>query len=96
MSISQPVRPYQCSNHLLNVPTLCCNLRCSYCYLGGLATEAKLANDDARAISTLRTVLQKLEDAGVVAFNVSLHGGEVTTLPPNVPDSLLGGIGNRP
>lgn len=75
--------------HLLYVPTLCCNLSCSYCYLGAQTTEAALKADAARAVATLRHALGALREAGVLAFNVSLHGGEVTTLPPPVLDSLF-------
>ena len=75
--------------HLLYVPTLCCNLSCSYCYLGRQTTEAKLQTDAARAVATLEHALQALEQAGVLAFNVSLHGGEVTTLPAPVLEQLL-------
>ncbi|MBI2305786.1 MAG: radical SAM protein [Rhodocyclales bacterium] len=75
--------------HLLYVPTLNCNLGCSYCYLGRQTSEADLRADSARAVDTLRHALAALEAAGVLAFNVSLHGGEVTTLPPAVLDELF-------
>ena len=75
--------------HLLYVPTLCCNLSCSYCYLGKQTTEAALKTDAGRAVQTLRHTLDALKAAGVLAFNVSLHGGEVTSLPPPVLDELL-------
>ncbi len=78
--------------HLLYVPTLCCNLSCSYCYLGKQTTEAALKTDAGRAVQTLRHTLDALQAAGVLAFNVSLHGGEVTTLPPPVLDELFGMI----
>ncbi|UCV20332.1 radical SAM protein [Ferribacterium limneticum] len=83
--MNAPSRPV----HLLYVPTLACNLGCSYCYLGTQTTEAKLKEDSARAVSTLRHALTALDEAGVLAFNVSLHGGEVTTLPPAVLDELF-------
>ena len=78
--------------HLLYVPTLCCNLSCSYCYLGKQTTEAALKKDAQRAVQTLRHTLDALKTAGVLAFNVSLHGGEVTTLPAPVLDELFGMI----
>lgn len=78
------------SIHLLYVPTLYCNLSCSYCYLGEQTTSATLQSDSERAVATLRYTLAALEAAGVLAFNVSLHGGEVTTLPPPVLDELFG------
>lgn len=77
------------SIHLLYVPTLFCNLNCSYCYLGEQTSQATLRDDAARAAATLEHALAKLEAAGVLAFNVSLHGGEVTTLPPAVLDELF-------
>jgi len=78
--------------HLLYVPTLCCNLSCSYCYLGKQTTEAALKKDAQRAVQTLRHTLDALKAAGVLAFNVSLHGGEVTTLPAPVLNELFGMI----
>ncbi|MBK7001167.1 MAG: radical SAM protein [Rhodoferax sp.] len=75
--------------HLLYVPTLCCNLSCSYCYLGTQTSEAALRLDAQRAMPTLRHTLDALEQAGVLAFNVSLHGGEVTTLPQAVLGELF-------
>lgn len=81
--------PFTRNIHLLYVPTLCCNLSCSYCYLGEQTTRAALRTDANRAVATLRHTLEALEDAGVLAFNVSLHGGEVTTLPPAVLDELF-------
>jgi uncharacterized protein len=77
------------SIHLLYVPTLFCNLSCSYCYLGEQTTQATLRDDSARAVATLEHALAALRTAGVLAFNVSLHGGEVTTLPPAVLDQLF-------
>lgn len=75
--------------HLLYVPTLCCNLGCTYCYLGAQTTQAALKADAGRAVATLRHALDALCAAGVLAFNVSLHGGEVTTLPPAILDELF-------
>ena len=94
MDISQavpaaPAPTFQRSIHLLYVPTLCCNLDCAYCYLGAQTTQAALKVDAARAVPTLRHALEKLRNAGVLAFNVSLHGGEVTTLPEAVLDELF-------
>ena len=85
-----PAPVFERSIHLLYVPTLCCNLSCSYCYLGKQTSEAALKRDAERAVHTLRHTLDALRDAGVLAFNVSLHGGEVTTLPPDVLDALFG------
>jgi uncharacterized protein len=82
-------REYSRHIHLLYVPTLGCNLSCSYCYLGEQTTQATLKKDAARATATLRHALDKLEEAGVLAFNVSLHGGEVTTMPTPVLEELF-------
>ena len=37
--------------HLLYVPTLACNLGCTYCYLGKQTTEAAIRMDSERAVS---------------------------------------------
>ncbi|WP_333798513.1 SPASM domain-containing protein [Trichlorobacter lovleyi] len=78
--------------HLLYVPTLCCNLSCRYCYLGSQTDPTTLKLDAGRAVDTLQQALQRLLDAGVLPFNVSLHGGEVTTLPVKVLDQLFSTI----
>ena len=83
------VPAYTRNIHLLYVPTLGCNLDCAYCYLGEQTTQAALKVDAGRAVSTLRHALKALREAGVLAFNVSLHGGEVTTLPEAVLDQLF-------
>ena len=83
------VPAFRRSIHLLYVPTLCCNLDCAYCYLGQQTTQAALKLDAGRAASTLRHTLAALGEAGVLAFNVSLHGGEVTTLPESVLGELF-------
>ena len=85
-----PDTTFKRSIHLLYVPTLFCNLGCSYCYLGEQTTSAALKTDSSRAVATLRHALAALEAADVLAFNVSLHGGEVTTLPPAVLEELFG------
>ena len=77
------------SIHLLYVPTLSCNLSCSYCYLGKQTSEATLKLDSQRTVHTLHYTLNALQNAGVLAFNISLHGGEVTTLPPAVMGELF-------
>jgi uncharacterized protein len=75
--------------HLLYVPTLACNLGCTYCYLGKQTTDAAVKADAEQAVATLRHTLAQLEAANVLAFNVSLHGGEVTMLPDAVLDELF-------
>ena len=78
--------------HLLFVPTLACQLRCTYCYLDERAL-APLAPDPAalptgcpsphEPLDTLKFAVQKFRDAGVMPFTIALHGGEVTCLPKN-------------
>lgn len=63
--------------HLLYVPTMNCNMRCKYCYLGENTNELK---SDKGYLETLRFAVDKFAAADVIPFNISLHGGEVTTL----------------
>lgn len=73
--------------HLLYAPTIFCNMGCQYCYLGKL-TEEK--TDISQVVGTLDTALAQLLDNGYLPFNVSFHGGEVTTLPTTALDTLFG------
>lgn len=82
-------KSYQKAIHLLYVPTMFCNLDCSYCYLGEQTSTANLKADSETAISTLHHALNQLEADGILAFNVSLHGGEVTTLQPDILETLF-------
>ena len=75
--------------HLLYVPTISCNLGCRYCYLGGQTDRKGLGVDAGRAAQTLEYGLKSFLDAGVLPFNVSLHGGEPTMLPMSVLDKLF-------
>ncbi|MBQ2803177.1 MAG: radical SAM protein [Lachnospiraceae bacterium] len=63
--------------HLLYVPTMNCNMNCRYCYLGENTIELK---SDKGYLETLQYAVEKFKQAQVVPFNISLHGGEVTTL----------------
>ncbi|SDZ88544.1 uncharacterized protein SAMN05660964_00517 [Thiothrix caldifontis] len=72
--------------HLLYVPTIFCNMGCQYCYLGELTEERP---DDRLAVTTLQTTLAKLLEAGYLPFNLSFHGGEVTTLPTKTLRALF-------
>lgn len=65
--------------HLLYVPTMACSMRCSYCYLGDQTDRS--CTDGHGVLETLEHAIRKLHAAEVVPFNISLHGGEVTTLP---------------
>ncbi len=76
--------------HLLYVPTMFCNLGCRYCYLGDLTRDAQgFSEDCAKALPTLRFAVEKLLENNVLPFNISLHGGEVTTLPPEILEQLF-------
>ncbi|MBQ8201983.1 MAG: radical SAM protein [Clostridia bacterium] len=66
--------------HLLYVPTMQCNMQCTYCYLGDSACDSRSPHG---YLETLQYAVGKLHAASVVPFNISLHGGEVTTLPPD-------------
>lgn len=63
--------------HLLYVPTMNCNMQCKYCYLKENTVD--LEQDDSY-LKTLEYAVNKFKEANVVPFNISLHGGEVTTL----------------
>jgi uncharacterized protein len=84
-SVMQPY-PIKKLIHLLYVPTIFCNMGCEYCYLGDL-TESR--SDNTQAIETLAFSLEKLLSAGYLPFNLSFHGGEVTTLPSQTLRQLL-------
>lgn len=56
---------------------MACNMCCKYCYL------EDNAYDDAcgyGVLETLEFAVKKFRESGVIPFNISLHGGEVTTL----------------
>ncbi len=78
--------------HLLYVPTLFCNLGCSYCYLGSQTDTGHLSTENDRALHTLQFAVEKFMQEGALPFNVSLHGGEVTVLKENTLDQLFGFI----
>ena len=62
--------------HLLYVPTLACNMECKYCYL----EDNTKSEGDMSPLSTLEYAIEKFKKSNVIPFNISLHGGEVTTL----------------
>ena len=84
-TVMQP-HPFKKLIHLLYVPTIFCNMGCEYCYLGDL-TENR--TDNTQSIDTLKFSLEKLLNAGYLPFNLSFHGGEVTTLPSQTLRQLL-------
>ena len=75
--------------HLLYAPTMACNMACRYCYLG---EEARDSGSEKRPLETLSFAVEKFRQADVLPFNISLHGGEVTTLSPGDLAALAGYI----
>ena len=63
--------------HLLYVPTMACNMQCKYCYLEDNTKDIKSKYNE---VDTLKYAINKFKDSNVIPFNISLHGGEVTTL----------------
>ena len=63
--------------HLLYVPTMACNMKCKYCYLEDNTIDEKSSYN---ALDTLKYAIEKFRESKVIPFNISLHGGEVTTL----------------
>lgn len=63
--------------HLLYVPTMACNMQCQYCYL---ENNTKNNKTEHKTLETLEYAINKLKHNNVIPFNISLHGGEVTTL----------------
>lgn len=63
--------------HLLYVPTMACNMGCKYCYLEDNTIDEK---SDHTPLGTLQFAVEKFLESKVMPFNISLHGGEVTTL----------------
>lgn len=72
--------------HLLYVPTMACNMQCRYCYLDDRTVDDVKGQD---CLETLRYAVDKLKASGVIPFNISLHGGEVTCLPVKEFHSLI-------
>ena len=77
--------------HLLYVPTMACNMCCKYCYL-----EDNTVDDGTKykPLETLEYAIKKFKDNNVIPFNISLHGGEVTTLSKNDFYDLIKFISN--
>ena len=63
--------------HLLYVPTMACNMCCKYCYL---EDNTKDEEKKYTPLETLEYAVNKFKESNVIPFNISLHGGEVTTL----------------
>ena len=63
--------------HLLYVPTMACNMECKYCYLEDNTKDEKTIY---KPLETLSFAISKFRESNIIPFNISLHGGEVTTL----------------
>ena len=72
--------------HLLFAPTQECSMRCTYCYLDHDRMPTAPARD---ALETLNAAICALRAENVVPFALSLHGGEVTCLPPARFEALV-------
>jgi len=77
---------YKKAIHLLYVPTLFCNMGCSYCYLGD-ETEVKI--DTTKAVETLKYTIKNFTQKGYIPYNLSFHGGEVSVLPSSILEELF-------
>ena len=77
--------------HLLYVPTMACNMECKYCYLEDNTIDEKT---DKNSLDTLKFAIDKFRKSNVIPFNISLHGGEVTTLSKNEFHELIKYIDN--
>lgn len=72
--------------HLLYAPTNFCNMGCQYCYLGtGTDEKSALTN----VVSTLETAIENFLQENILPFNLSFHGGEVTSIPADKLSQLL-------
>ena len=77
--------------HLLYVPTMACNMGCKYCYL----EDNTIDNwKEYNSIETLDYAIKKFKESNIIPFNISLHGGEVTTLPKEEFHDLIEYISN--
>ena len=72
--------------HLLYVPTMACNMGCKYCYL---EDNTKDLDPSIKPVDTLKYAVDKLKESSVIPFNISLHGGEVTTLSKTDFESII-------
>ena len=77
--------------HLLYVPTMACNMACKYCYL---EDNTKDLGNKYNPLETLEYAINEFMESNVIPFNISLHGGEVTTLSKNDFHDLIEYISN--
>lgn len=64
---------------------------CKYCYLEDNTIDEKT---DKNSLDTLKFAIDKFRESNVIPFNISLHGGEVTTLSKNEFHELIKYIDN--
>lgn len=64
---------------------------CKYCYLEDNTIDEKT---DKNSLNTLKFAIDKFRESNVIPFNISLHGGEVTTLSKNEFHELIKYIDN--
>ncbi|GLX78288.1 hypothetical protein tinsulaeT_16280 [Thalassotalea insulae] len=72
--------------HLLYAPTNFCNMGCKYCYLGTGTDEKSTLK---QVVSTLDKAVTDFLAEGITPFNLSFHGGEATSIPKEILESLL-------
>lgn len=65
---------------------MACNMCCKYCYLEDNTKDDKTKY---KAIDTLNYAINKFKNSNVIPFNISLHGGEITTLTKNEFHDLI-------
>mgnify|MGYP003303438613 CR=1 FL=1 len=65
---------------------MACNMACKYCYL---EDNTKDEWNKFGALDTLKYAVEKFHDSNVIPFNISLHGGEVTTLSKKDFESVV-------
>ena len=56
---------------------MACNMECKYCYLEDNTKDEKTIY---KPLETLSFAISKFKESNIIPFNISLHGGEVTTL----------------
>ena len=77
--------------HLLYVPTMACNMACKYCYL---EENTKDEWNKIKPLDTLKYAVEKFFNSNIIPFNISLHGGEVTTLKKDDFKDIISYISN--
>ncbi len=73
--------------HLLYVPTLACNMGCSYCYL---EEKTRITVDNSiNHADILHHAIDKFAQANIIPFNISIHGGEATVLSASALEDIF-------